>query len=107
MPLSLPEIIIQELKLSVDLADVQEWQPVNGLITLNAPGISVGVGKERYSEYDRLYDDCIAKIGITVWEKDADPAEGERKVRERAHAARMALLKNETLEGMVDNVFYQ
>ncbi|SHJ60220.1 hypothetical protein [Desulfofundulus thermosubterraneus] len=105
MPLPLPELIIEVLKLSPDLADLQEWQPVNGLITLNAPGISVGVQKETYSEYDRFYDNCTSRLSVTVWDKDVDPAAGEARVREMAHAVRRQLLQNSTLGGAVDNVF--
>ena len=97
--------VLNVLKNDPALAQIQEWQPVNGLITLKAPGVSVGIEKEVFAPDTRSVDAASATLKIVVWTRDKGPANGEAAVRELAHAVRYCLNENRTLGGLVDGGF--
>lgn len=97
--------VLNVLKSDPALAQIQEWQPVNGLITLKAPGVSVGIEKEGFAPDTRAEDAASATLKVVAWVKDKDPAKGEAAARELAHTIRYCLNENRTLGGLVDGGF--
>ncbi|HWP96413.1 MAG TPA: hypothetical protein VN426_06150 [Syntrophomonadaceae bacterium] len=103
-----PEIInlVHDLLSSVpELAEIQEWNKANSLVTLASTGGSIGIEKEEFEAYTRDEDEATAYLSIVLWIKNADPVEGEAQVRALAQAARKVLIKYRTLNGAVDDSF--
>lgn len=101
MPTS-PEIINQVhdiLKLASGLAEIKSWNKANGLVTMIAPGCSIGLERETYESYTRDQDEATANVSILIWVKNTDPAAGEKKVRALAQEARLVLAENYSLNG--------
>jgi hypothetical protein len=94
--------VLKTLRAEPSLAAIQEWQAVNGLITLKAPGLSVGLEKEVFTPDTREADAAAATLRIAVWAREKDPAAGEALVRDLAHAVRYCLNEHRTLGGLVD-----
>ena len=109
MPTS-PEIIDlvhDVLKNAPGLAGVKEWNKANSLVTLAAPGCSIGLDEEKFEAYSRDQDEATARLSILFWSKNIDQAAGEAEVRELAQQARLALTANRTLGGAVDDSFVE
>lgn len=87
------------------LSEITEWKKITGLITLKAPGCSIGVDKEEFNEYTRDSDEVTAYMRITLWVKNPDPVVGEAKIRKFAQDCRRILASNRTLGGSVDDSF--
>ncbi|MDI6711470.1 MAG: hypothetical protein QME76_12450 [Bacillota bacterium] len=98
-------LVLDVLRADPGLADVAEWQPVNGLISLRAPGVSAGIEKEIYQPDTRDADTVTATVKIVAWTRAKDPAAGEAAVRDLAYAVRYALNERRTLNGQVDGLF--
>jgi len=103
-----PEIIDlahEILSTAPELAEIQEWNKANSLVTLAPKGGSAGIEKEIFEPYTRDYDEATAYMSIVLWTKNADPVDGEAEVRELAQAARLVLVHNRTLDGAVDDSY--
>lgn len=99
------DLVHDLLKSSQLLADIKDWKKATGLITLIAPGCSIGIDKEDFEEYDRDRDEVTAHMRITIWDKNHDPVAGEASIRRFAQAARLILTNDRTLGGQVDESF--
>lgn len=88
------------LKADPDLATIAEWLKANGLITMKAPGCSIGLEKEDFEDYDREKDEVTAYLSILLWVKNNDAPTGEADVRALAQTARGVLLENRCLGGI-------
>ena len=103
-----PEIIdlVHEiLNTAPELAEIQNWNKANSLLTLAPVGGSIGVEKEVFNPYTRDYDEAVAHMNILVWVKNADAVAGEAAIRSLAQVVRSVLIENRTLGGMVDDSF--
>lgn len=101
MPTS-PEIIdlVHDiLKLASGLAEIKSWNKANGLVTMVAPGCSIGLERELYDSYTRDQDEATAHVSILFWVKNIDQAAGEKQVRALAQEARLVLAENYSLNG--------
>lgn len=101
MPTS-PEIINLThdiLKAATGLAEIKNWNKANGLVTMAAPGCSIGLEREIYESYTRDQDEATANVSILIWVKNIDPAAGEEKVRLLAQEARLVLAEDYSLNG--------
>lgn len=107
MPAS-PEIINQVhdlLKNAPGLAGIKEWHKANSLVTLLAPGCSIGLEEEVFEAFTRDQDEVTASLSILFWSKNIDQAAGEDEVRALAQEARLVLTTNRTLGGMADDSY--
>lgn len=99
------DLVHDMLRNSPELAEITEWKKATGLITLKAPGCSVGVDKEEFTEYTRDLDEVTAFMRIVMWVKNVDPVAGEARVRQYAQDCRLILAAGRTLGGAVDDSF--
>lgn len=107
MPTS-PEIIdlVHDiLKNAPSLAGVKEWNKANSLVTLIAPGCSIGLEEEVFTPNTRDNDEVTASLSILFWSKNIDQAAGEAEVRALAQEARLVLTVNRTLGGIADDSY--
>lgn len=112
--MSTPEIIDlvhDTLKAAPELAGIRDWNKANGLVTMAAPGCSIGLEREVYEPYTGEQDEVTAHLSIIVWVKNIDPAAGEAEVRALAQEVRMVLTENRTLggaaaDGYVNGILY-
>lgn len=93
------DLVHDILKGAPGLAGIKDWNKANGLITLAAPGCSIGLEKENFEPYARDKDEATANLSILFWVKNIDPADGEAEVRALAQEARLVLTENRTLGG--------
>lgn len=98
-PPEIIDLVHDVLRTAAGLAEVREWNKASGLVTMAAPGCSVGLEDEKFEAYTRELDEATAYLSILIWVKNPDPAAGEAKARALAQEARLALIKNRTLGG--------
>jgi len=105
MPNEIVDLVNDVLCAAPGLAKIKDWNKANGLVTVAAPGCSIGLEKDDYAEYTREKDEAIAFLSILFWIKNVDPASGEAQVRALAQEARQVLIDNRTLSGAAANSY--
>lgn len=103
--LEIIDLVHDTLRASPELSGIREWNKANSLVTLAAPGCSIGIDEEKFTAYTRDEDEVTASLNIVFWVKHADPVSGEAEVRALAQAARKVLTINRTLGGAVDDSY--
>ncbi|GBF34141.1 hypothetical protein DCCM_3253 [Desulfocucumis palustris] len=99
------DLVHDILRDSTELSEIKDWKKVTGLITLKAPGCSIGIDKEEFDEYTRDLDEVTAHMRLVLWVKHTDPIVGEAQIRLYAQACRLILTSSRTLGGAVDDSF--
>ena len=109
--------VVEILKREPSLANVKQWQKINGLIPGKARTISVGCDDEDYSEYTSSLDEGKASIKIYAALENRELAAGdrrddeqrleygERQIQTFARNIRQCLVANYTLDGLIDSSF--
>ncbi|WP_027625531.1 hypothetical protein [Clostridium lundense] len=95
--------IIDTFKVNQSLEEVCNYHKINGILPDIGTSISASCQKVTYELYDNETDEAEALILIYVYTQEADPEEGERKIRELSEIMRRILNKDVTLEGTISS----
>lgn len=95
--------IIDTFKSDTRLSEVCNYRKINGILPDIGTNISVGCQKVKYEVYDNKTDEAEALIVIYVYTQEADPEEGEKKIRELSDLMRNILNKDVTLSGAISS----
>jgi hypothetical protein len=95
--------IIDTFKAESSLSEVCGYKKINGILPDIGTNISVGCQNIKYEVYDNKTDEAEALILIYVYTQDADPEEGEKKIRELSESMRKILNKDVTLGGSISS----
>lgn len=95
--------IIDTFKSDSSLSEVCNYKKINGILPDIGTNISVGCQKIKYEVYDNKTDEAEALILIYIYTQEADPEEGEKKIRELSESMRKILNKDVTLSGVISS----
>lgn len=95
--------IIDTFKSEPSLNEVCDYKKINGILPDIGTNISVGCQNVKYETYDNKTDEAEALILIYIYTQEADPEEGEKKIRELSELMRKTLNKDVTLSGVISS----